>query len=77
MKITRDEWLELKNRVTTLEINSGFVKHKDLVTCEKCGCLMYKWSAAKGKSKIKTRGECFKEEYIFTPYYCKKDTKGE
>ena len=87
MKISRDEWYNLKERLAHLELNSNLVKRDDLITCEKCKCLMYKNDAIKGKSIIKRKTvyhntynsynplgalEGTTEEYLFTPYYCQR-----
>ena len=58
---------------------AGYVKCSKLVSCSKCGCLLYKKDAIKGKSEIETVpvytifGESSEvEEYIVTRYYCRR-----
>ena len=64
----------LKKEIDQLQID--ILKLKNIVTCEKCKCLLNKEDAYRGKSIIKEKEEflcgmgVYKTEYIHTPYYC-------
>ena len=52
------------------------VSYSEIVECDKCGCLLYKGKASKGKGEIRTKRAVYfmhtiDEEYIHYPYYCK------
>lgn len=64
------------------------INKKDLVECEKCKCLLKKESAIRGKSEVREREKTDsiavsidwnngtvkypQEEYIYTPYFCRR-----
>ena len=72
---------ELEKRIRVLENSFSDLEGRteETISCEKCGCLVRKSDAVKGKAVIKQR-RVFKsyysvfltdEDYIYTPYYCK------
>ena len=73
--------VKIPNQPTIIGLDeklSDYIIRKDLVSCELCHCLLYKYDAMAGESKIKYSMHplfvCDKEEYayMYTPYYCNK-----
>lgn len=75
---------EISNITKNIEIEINKKMDKlDLVECEKCGCLLKKETAIKGKSEVREEKsyimsyndakfyEKNPKEYIHIPYYCK------
>lgn len=87
-----NELEDIKLRLVRVENNA--ITDEKITVCSQCGCII-RWDAIRGKSEIRTREvhetSQFQfiylsqiqtkktEEYIYTPYYCKKcvpaDTK--
>jgi hypothetical protein len=68
--IARVAWLEKRLELTEkVQIATPIYEFSD---CEICGCMVRKKNAVKGKSELKEDTDFWhKQEYIFTPYYCK------
>ena len=77
LRILESDESELSTRVGKL--NDALCRKTDwadFVECDKCGCLLYKDKAFKGKGEIRTKRVMYflhsiDEEHIHYPYYCK------
>jgi len=80
MKFWKSKFIELVDRVAALE-KRKIESAEDTITCETCGCLVAKHRAVKGEGEIRVGFNKetnpwywpIKEEYIYYPYYCKRD----
>jgi hypothetical protein len=70
---------ELQEKIDTLARHT--IRDDDLVSCESCGCLLYKNKAVAGEAEIRKADSIWfsgfqvchhhSEKYIYTPYYCR------
>ena len=69
-----EEISELDKRISHLGTEQR--KMPNVVSCEKCGCLVDRTIATTGEGEIRIKESIWlenivKEEYIYYPYYCK------
>ncbi len=85
----RIEDLEKRVDYVNLTVCPSKISSSSVVDCETCGCMISVNKAVKGKSEIRIKkgqweptfiGGCMlmpDQEYIYTPYYCKRCTSKE